>query len=1055
MLPPENILAEELLTEVLDINTSKSYDFVETDPKDIPAWAGTPIVYEVTFETENKKQYAVRVFKNNRYGANTRCICVMLKKQIRWSRTLVIDPSTFKAVMVTLLKAYSAYKDTTDGKMASGMMVIMQNGINDRAGLLVKAISRSFKAEPKKKLSFYAATDEGKRDSTWLFFTINSSPYPFFKGKQFKAEWTVSPLFKKLSGADSVIAAKETPVMAVGIDQQKSKPDETEENYAYAEILSDKVRYEYHGAVVEKGSIFKFKTAYVKVLEDHVIAITSEIVSPEKGVQAAGVRIRVPKAGNDNTKMLSAAEYIQKKADLLEKGEKPKTAQSPTQKSQPTAIEYIYVELIGDGAKLNFPGSPLPVGTLLKFMKGDSKVLSNSKMTIQVRVLITPDGKTVYDRAVTVPMSGDITSVIPMEVYEKKKAAIEYGEVSGEPTPVTVAEPVKVEVEPTYTSKEWKFMFKNGYEITVDNFVTFDDDFNYFITKTDAITTVLEVPLPVGTFVKYKFNGQASGNNQYIIVHAEEVIYPNGSYANNLDLIVEDDSFVKHSNETAFNTKKDEAVQAGTLKSLNNVGKVKQDTLASTELDAAPKVIKMITQSGSSSLPAGALANVIEFFPAITSHAVINYKIPNSVENYFLNSGDPLIIVSPTDNSSKFVALSVMKEGIGYVYVSGKGYKDKLAQAKANTAVAEVPDSLPPALKITDKPVSEFYSDRFKDWVKANRPNLTSSVEFMPGVTIDLPEYDFLALGEKLRTIGEAFGTQAAITRDRANVLLGQLRNKSSSIADFIESQIEQTGLYLKPGSKGVAGVKAYSGTDYSRINDYIRKPPEEVSSYNTETLDKIRKIDDAFRLYGIRLPKDLPVYRGASISDADVAALDKGGVHVMDSYSSASLKTYTAEDFFRAHPEVGVLSITQTKDNTPVTIDYSIGSKQGNKIFFTIRGLDRCISLYIAQVSQFSHEKELLINRGTSVKCEVSPTTGGLTKPVLVHKSKNGVKCWAARVTVANSLTESTVSFRSLLEQRSPDMKELLDMNDKYGLIMYKLQLILDDAEEEELNKD
>ena len=202
-----HVIDRILLSEALDLH-SKSYDFQISSQEEIPPWP-TKIVFQATFETEQGKEYAVRIFNDKRYGIHSRSIVIMLKKQKKWTQNLVIDIGTFKKVFVTMLKCYDAFKDTAEGKMTSGLRLILQPGIAKTASLIVKSLDRVFKTEPKKKMYLKGANEDGKSNTVELFLANTVSVYEPFAGKSYLPEYESSELFLSLTGAKP--AAEDAP----------------------------------------------------------------------------------------------------------------------------------------------------------------------------------------------------------------------------------------------------------------------------------------------------------------------------------------------------------------------------------------------------------------------------------------------------------------------------------------------------------------------------------------------------------------------------------------------------------------------------------------------------------------------------------------------------------------------------------------------------------------------------------------------------------------------------------------------------------------------------
>ena len=202
----------QMLNEVLDVHTAKSYEYTVTPPDQVAKWA-TPIEFEATFKSETGKEYAIRFYKDKQYGAYTRCVAIMLRKETtKWSQKAYLDPGTAKKAIVTMMKAYHEFKTSTYGKShTNAFALFLQPDIAKYASVITTALERSFKTDPVAKLKLYAATDEGlKANATGLFY-INptNKTQPYFQGKSFDPAWETTALALSLKPASEQVPASD------------------------------------------------------------------------------------------------------------------------------------------------------------------------------------------------------------------------------------------------------------------------------------------------------------------------------------------------------------------------------------------------------------------------------------------------------------------------------------------------------------------------------------------------------------------------------------------------------------------------------------------------------------------------------------------------------------------------------------------------------------------------------------------------------------------------------------------------------------------------------
>lgn len=197
---------ESILTEVINLSTAKSYDIVVPPKEQWVGWA--TIKFQADFTTEDGSEFSFRVILDKPYGKHAYRIFLMKKKSTKYTQNLILQQGSFKKTLVTFLKCYDLFKDTNDGKRASSIIVMLQPGVKKYATLFHRAITLTFKNQPKRKLELIGVDEEGKSGVTDLFYISKSSVYPYFGGKLWDEEkFKSSDLYLKLSKKKDGISA--------------------------------------------------------------------------------------------------------------------------------------------------------------------------------------------------------------------------------------------------------------------------------------------------------------------------------------------------------------------------------------------------------------------------------------------------------------------------------------------------------------------------------------------------------------------------------------------------------------------------------------------------------------------------------------------------------------------------------------------------------------------------------------------------------------------------------------------------------------------------------
>jgi hypothetical protein len=199
-----------------------------------------------------------------------------------------------------------------------------------------------------------------------------------------------------------------------------------------------------------------------------------------------------------------------------------------------------------------------------------------------------------------------------------------------------------------------------------------------------------------------------------------------------------------------------------------------------------------------------------------------------------------------------------------------------------------------------------------------------------------------------------------------------------------------------------------------------------------------------------------MQVYRGASMTNDDIETLNGGGTYTNSSYSSCSLAMTKAFDFAKMSP----LSTAKALANGGVLKgeDTFLGStSQGNKVMLVIDRLDKCLSLYLEGVTKISAEFEILLNRGTVMKCK-----NGEKMLCVVDIPGDGVskgrKGWFGKMSIVGTaglaiMESAPKSLKSLVESTLSESKEVIEYMDKCSMVAYALTEMSDYLDELDAN--
>jgi hypothetical protein len=431
------------------------------------------------------------------------------------------------------------------------------------------------------------------------------------------------------------------------------------------------------------------------------------------------------------------------------------------------------------------------------------------------------------------------------------------------------------------------------------------------------------------------------------------------------------------------------------------------------------KFVRMTADSGSSKLKASEVAKIVDYGMNGDDFdtALAVYGLPSSTK-----IDEPFLVVQPVKHIEKHVLLKLSDNGSTYnILDTYDAESDSEVSSKAkNTGVNA---SNKPVKN--DSPVVELS----KTQEQLLREYGMEPFKFGP-ISIDLAGLSIVDLTDKIKEIQSYFPSldtetlKTMVTKNYERVV-----NLSENIGNSMHHIIMQHDLEFKGGTKGTSSIKAYSGNAYNNINKYLRFGEDlinGVSGYALEDTKKhIEALDKVFEKHGKKFPADLKVYRGASMTAEEIQILDDGGYYEMTSYSSTSLRPEVAHNFAKVGSYSFVKGATGDQD------DISVDTRQGNKVFMEISDLDKCLCLYINEVSEYKNEREMLINRGTIVQAKDK-----LIKVMNIKQAgdiKGGV--WVGRFRVVEALNEMAMPvymkdfFKLLREQLEPYEDALMNL--------------------------
>lgn len=274
-----------------------------------------------------------------------------------------------------------------------------------------------------------------------------------------------------------------------------------------------------------------------------------------------------------------------------------------------------------------------------------------------------------------------------------------------------------------------------------------------------------------------------------------------------------------------------------------------------------------------------------------------------------------------------------------------------------------------------------------------------------------------IGVADKLEETRKFFGN---LPKDKVkeyiNNISAEVDNVTSKLTKSLNVFFSEGKVFLgdKEGeyTNYISSVKIYTGSGYEAINNFLRGKGEQTASTKQSLQNRVNEIDEAFSKEGVRLPRQLVVYRGASASMEQIKSIQEANSIPLTGYASVSLRPSIGLAFMGSGHYFNDLLIPTMKVNDPTNTDpvepTNFSSSQGNKILYSINHLDRCLSLLLKKISNHPNEEEILLNRGT----EVRSRPGTAIQRVMKRASgdpESGI--WMARVEIApKAISESSL---------------------------------------------
>lgn len=425
--------------------------------------------------------------------------------------------------------------------------------------------------------------------------------------------------------------------------------------------------------------------------------------------------------------------------------------------------------------------------------------------------------------------------------------------------------------------------------------------------------------------------------------------------------------------------------------------------------------IRAEVDTGSSSLTKGKEALIYGLYNIETFGKIFKkqFEINDNAAAKVLES-EWALIVKPVGTSNKFVAIGLndketTKDNSKVSYADEYGNFDEPSKIELSS-----PSQKLNAHQIQDLP-TDFYSTLEK-----------LQIDFGP-VKLNLGssgDTSIIGLAEKIREVQIFFQSNLPpeVIEQQYNSMIYSVSDASMKLSRSINKFLGQQGLFFVGGSsspEAIQSVEYYTASGYRPINRYLRGDTGNMNDDTKQNIaEHIQKVDTAFADAGVRFPRNLNVYRGASISLEEIDTLNQSKRIPLSGYASVSLRPDIAYSFGNFGGGKGskllrgaLLNIGLSEDDTENLPDMYVESKRGNKILYSINRLDRCLSLAVDRMSSNSGEDELLLNRGT----EINNRPNSRVMKVVNSSQDKDVGIWIAKVEIS-PIAISESSMRNFL---------------------------------------
>ncbi len=246
---------------------------------------------------------------------------------------------------------------------------------------------------------------------------------------------------------------------------------------------------------------------------------------------------------------------------------------------------------------------------------------------------------------------------------------------------------------------------------------------------------------------------------------------------------------------------------------------------------------------------------------------------------------------------------------------------------------------------LTDNPPAAITQDMPISGAEAWDAYVKKDIKILGG----LAKMNFKDYTGDLSTFLQTYQSNVGSNENVLQEVLSGLRSKAEPLFKTLASNNGLTS-----SEEGISEVQAYTGSAYGTINNYLRGKSSETSGQNY-----VKKIDNLYKKKGMRIAKDVVVYRGQRMDEDTIKKLLDGSPYMFRAYTSTSTNLQTAISFSKASANAFVSGTTAVVEKPHVLM--------------LISGLDSTLSLVPGNLSNHVSECEVIINRGTVIKVDSS----------------------------------------------------------------------------------